>query len=611
MEKRNLTKLLPAAAVLTAVTITGLKTQAENQKSVSSSENIMNSEELGDLMLAAYPAREEQEISEEKKTEKKTTQTTKKKTGGIKKGSTKALPQKTAASFGAGQGSTSTPVVEVPESGYKDGTYQGSGTGFGGTISVQVTVSGGKISNIDILSAAGETGSYFSAASGVVSRILSAQNPNVDAVSGATYSSNGIIQAVQNALSGAANTTKNPTPTPKPSKKPSKTNGSTKVSYKDGIYEGQAEGFDGPVNVKITIKNGKIKKITNTNTDTAEFFSKAWKTLKVQILEQQSADGLDAVSGATYSSNGILGATKAALSKAGAENTSGTTTTPAPTKAPAQDQTPTPTPVQTPQIPSDGGSTDNNQSLRDGVYTASAEGFSGLVTITLTVKDGVITDITNTNSDTKSFFKRAWSLIQPEILQSQTVDGIDGVSGATYSSNGILNAAKAAIVQARNNGETPQPTQAPQPTEVPQPTSTPVPTETPKPTEVPQPTETPEPTAAPEPTEIPEPTAAPKPTVPPDPVTRFYDGTYTGSGTGNDGPGSVRVTVTISGGKITNATYDTDDDEDFFIDAWDGILGQIMGKQSAEGIDTVSGSTYSSKGIIQAFQSALQQAKGA
>lgn len=623
MEKRNLTKLLPAAAVLTAVTITGLKIQAEDQKSVSSSENIMNSEELGNLLLAAYPAEEETSVKEKtevssqktenssKKTEKKTTKTTKKKTSGIKKGSKKTLPQKTAASSGVGQGSTSTPVAEVPESGYKDGTYQGSGTGFGGTISVQVTVSGGKISNIDILSAAGETGSYFSAASGVVSRILSAQNPNVDAVSGATYSSNGIIQAVQNALSGAANTTKNPTPTPKPSKKPSKTNGSTKVSYKDGIYEGQAEGFDGPVNVKITIKNGKIKKITNTNTDTAEFFSKAWKTLKVQILEQQSADGLDAVSGATYSSNGILGATKAALSKAGAENTSGTTTTPAPTKAPAQDQTPTPTPVQTPQIPSDGGSTDNNQSLRDGVYTASAEGFSGLVTITLTVKDGVITDITNTNSDTKSFFKRAWSLIQPEILQSQTADEIDGVSGATYSSNGILNAAKAAIAQARNNGETPQPTQAPQPTEVPQPTSTPVPTETPKPTEVPQPTETPEPTAAPEPTEIPEPTAAPKPTVPPDPVTRFYDGTYTGSGTGNDGPGSVRVTVTISGGKITNATYDTDDDEDFFIDAWDGILGQIMGKQSAEGIDTVSGSTYSSKGIIQAFQSALQQAKGA
>ena len=96
MEKRNLTKLLPAAAVLTAVTITGLKIQAEDQKSVSSSENIMNSEELGNLLLAAYPAEEETSVKEKtevssqktenssKKTEKKTTKTTQKKTSGIK-----------------------------------------------------------------------------------------------------------------------------------------------------------------------------------------------------------------------------------------------------------------------------------------------------------------------------------------------------------------------------------------------------------------------------------------------------------------------------------------------------------------------------------------------
>ena len=61
-----------------------------------------------------------------------------------KKGSSKTLPVKTAASSGVGQGSTTTPTTEVPEGGYKDGTYQGSGTGFGGTITVQVTVSGGK-----------------------------------------------------------------------------------------------------------------------------------------------------------------------------------------------------------------------------------------------------------------------------------------------------------------------------------------------------------------------------------------------------------------------------------------------------------------------------------
>ena len=68
--------------------------------------------------------------------------------------------------------------------------------------------------------------------------------------------------------------------------------------------------------------------------------------------------------------------------------------------------------------------------------------------------------------------------------------------------------------------------------------------------------------------------------------------------------------MTISGGKITGAVYDTYDDEDFFADAWEGVWNQISGKQSADGIDTVSGCTYSSKGIIQAFQNALKQAKG-
>mgnify|MGYP000051955008 CR=1 FL=1 len=140
-----------------------------------------------------------------------------------------------------------------------------------------------EITAVDILSASGETGSYFASAQGVVSKVLSSQSPNVDAVSGATYSSNGIIQAVQNALSQAGNSdsaTPTPTPTPKPAKKPKK---DTSVSYKDGVYEGQAEGFDGTVTVKVTIKNGKIKKISNTNTDTPEFFNKAWKTIKSNV----------------------------------------------------------------------------------------------------------------------------------------------------------------------------------------------------------------------------------------------------------------------------------------------------------------------------------------
>lgn len=640
-EKKNLVKLAPAAVVIAAVAAAGAQAGSSGKEVTAETREVVKSQDLESLLKTAYSyetaddeAEEESLLKTGKNTssassKKKTSKISKKKSG-IKKGSSKTLPVKTAASSGVGQGSTTTPTTEVPEGGYKDGTYQGSGTGFGGTITVQVTVSDGKITAVDILSASGETGSYFASAQGVVSKVLSSQSPNVDAVSGATYSSNGIIQAVQNALSQAGNSdsaTPTPTPTPKPAKKPKK---DTSVSYKDGVYEGQAEGFDGTVTVKVTIKNGKIKKISNTNTDTPEFFNKAWKTIKSNVISRQSTSEIDTVSGATFSSNGILGALSQALSKA---DQSGTTDskeediTPTPTTVPDETVTPIPTeipqPTKTPDNPSDEQPVVNL--LKDGTYTGSAMGYSGQVNITLTIKDGKITEVTNTNSDTRSFFNKAWRSIQPKILEKQSTEGIDTVSGATFSSMGILDASKIALEQAKNTEV--QPSVTPEPTEVPNPTEMPKPTNTPKPTSVPEPTTAPEPTAVPEPTEAPAPTSAPEPTDTPEnsvtpeptatpeptpvPAGAYTDGTYTGIGEGNDGPDSVQVTVTISGGQIVGATYFSYDDEEYVDTAWEGILGQVMGKQSADSVDTVSGCTYSSQGIIQAFRNALNQAKGA
>ena len=633
-EKKNLVKLAPAAVVIAAVAAAGAQAGSSGKEVTAETREVVKSQDLESLLKTAYSyeaaddeAKEESLLKAGKNTssssKKKTSKISKKKSG-IKKGSSKTLPVKTAASSGVGQGSTTTPTTEVPEGGYKDGTYQGSGTGFGGTITVQVTVSGGKITAVDILSASGETGSYFASAQGVVSKVLSSQSPNVDAVSGATYSSNGIIQAVQNALSQAGNSdsaTPTPTPTPKPAKKPKK---DTSVSYKDGVYEGQAEGFDGTVTVKVTIKNGKIKKISNTNTDTPEFFNKAWKTIKSNVISRQSTSEIDTVSGATFSSNGILGALSQALSKA---DQSGTTDskeediTSTPTTVPDETVTPIPTeipqPTKTPDNPSDEQPVVNL--LKDGTYTGSAMGYSGQVNITLTIKDGKITEVTNTNSDTRSFFNKAWRSIQPKILEKQSTEGIDTVSGATFSSMGILDASKIALEQAKNTevqpSVTPEPTEVPNPTNTPKPTSVPEPTTAPEPTAVPEPTETPAPTSAPEPTDTPENSVTPEPTATPEPTPvpagAYTDGTYTGIGEGNDGPDSVQVTVTISGGQIVGATYFSYDDEEYADTAWEGILGQVMGKQSADSIDTVSGCTYSSQGIIQAFRNALNQAKGA
>ena len=634
-EKKNLVKLAPAAVVIAAVAAAGAQAGSSGKEVTAETREVVKSQDLESLLKTAYSyetaddeAEEESLLKAGKNTssassKKKTSKISKKKSG-IKKGSSKTLPVKTAASSGVGQGSTTTPTTEVPEGGYKDGTYRGSGTGFGGTITVQVTVSGGKITAVDILSASGETGSYFASAQGVVSKVLSSQSPNVDAVSGATYSSNGIIQAVQNALSQAGNSdsaTPTPTPTPKPAKKPKK---DTSVSYKDGVYEGQAEGFDGTVTVKVTIKNGKIKKISNTNTDTPEFFNKAWKTIKSNVISRQSTSEIDTVSGATFSSNGILGALSQALSKA---DQSGTTDskeediTPTPTTVPDETVTPIPTeipqPTKTPDNPSDEQPVVNL--LKDGTYTGSAMGYSGQVNITLTIKDGKITEVTNTNSDTRSFFNKAWRSIQPKILEKQSTEGIDTVSGATFSSMGILDASKIALEQAKNTevqpSVTPEPTEVPNPTNTPKPTSVPEPTTAPEPTAVPEPTEAPAPTSAPEPTDTPENSVTPEPTATPEPTPvpagAYTDGTYTGIGEGNDGPDSVQVTVTISGGQIVGATYFSYDDEEYADTAWEGILGQVMGKQSADSVDTVSGCTYSSQGIIQAFRNALNQAKGA
>ncbi len=84
---------------------------------------------------------------------------------------------------------------------YTDGTYEGSGTGFRGrTTTVSVTVSDGQISDIQIISYGDDARWFNRAYNSVVSQILSTQSAQVDAVSGATYSSYGIMEAVQNAL---------------------------------------------------------------------------------------------------------------------------------------------------------------------------------------------------------------------------------------------------------------------------------------------------------------------------------------------------------------------------------------------------------------------------
>lgn len=86
---------------------------------------------------------------------------------------------------------------------HTDGDYIGTGTGFGGDITVTVTVAEGAITDIAINSAAKEDAAYFAMAEEILKSMMDAQTWEVDVVSGATFSSNGIKEAVENALEQA------------------------------------------------------------------------------------------------------------------------------------------------------------------------------------------------------------------------------------------------------------------------------------------------------------------------------------------------------------------------------------------------------------------------
>lgn len=86
---------------------------------------------------------------------------------------------------------------------YEDGEFEGSAQGFGGLITVNVTIENGMLTDITIVSAANEDRAYLEMASAIVNEILEKQTDQVDTVSGATFSSTGIRNAVTDALDKA------------------------------------------------------------------------------------------------------------------------------------------------------------------------------------------------------------------------------------------------------------------------------------------------------------------------------------------------------------------------------------------------------------------------
>ena len=108
-----------------------------------------------------------------------------------------ALKENTAAEALKGADAKNT------DGGWKDGTYEGEGQGFGGKVVVEVTIESGEITCIEVKEAQKEDSAYFEMAKDIIEDIVDAQSADVDTISGATFSSTGIREAVTQALEKA------------------------------------------------------------------------------------------------------------------------------------------------------------------------------------------------------------------------------------------------------------------------------------------------------------------------------------------------------------------------------------------------------------------------
>ena len=331
-----------------------------------------------------------------------------------------------------------------------DGVYKGSATGFSGPVTVAVTIMDKKITSIDILSSTDDE-AFFNRAKGVIDRIIASQSFDVDVVSGATYSSNGIIGAVKNALTGEKDngvTGKSKQESTSESESDSSLADIAAVqdasAYKDGTYYGTGKGFAGTMKVKVDISGGKIASISIVSTKDGDSYVKSASSLLDTIVEKQSTN-VDTVSGATFSSRGIIAAVRSALSQAAvSDNTTGNNTD-----------------KQGAAEASGNGQTDENSSgsasekgtegtlpYVDGIYYGTAEGYKGDIRVAVVIQDKTLKAILVTEKqDDEPFITNAMDVLK-NMMKKQSAD-VDTVSGATYSSKGLIGAVKAAFEEAR------------------------------------------------------------------------------------------------------------------------------------------------------------------
>ena len=238
----------------------------------------------------------------------------------------------------------------------------------------------------------------------------------IDTISGATFTSSGVKAMINAALNPSASTSTE-TSTDKASSTTA-TEGCTDNG--DGTYACSAEGFNGEnLTATITVEDGKVTAITDMAGNNGDGIGDDWFDDASELIGVSSADEIDTISGATYTSTGVKTMIEAALNAANGE-----------TVATEEEST------------GDDACVDNG----DGTYACSAEGFNGEnLTATITVEDGKVTAITDMAGNNGDGIGDDWFDDASELIGVSSADEIDTISGATYTSTGVKTMIEAAL----------------------------------------------------------------------------------------------------------------------------------------------------------------------
>lgn len=187
---------------------------------------------------------------------------------------------------------------------YTAGTYEAAAQGYGGSVTVTMTVDADSITDVKAVGENETEGVGSKAIEQLPGAILEAQSCEVDGIAGATFSSDAVLAAAKDCLAQASGTQAEP----------------ASVKMAPGTYTGQGTGFrvSEPITVNVTVSENEILDIQVDQVNTSEkpsILQSVVDLMLPRILENQSV-AVDAITGATASSNGVKQAITDALTQA-------------------------------------------------------------------------------------------------------------------------------------------------------------------------------------------------------------------------------------------------------------------------------------------------------